>query len=249
MRRLVLAWLAVVALLLGVFVIVEMAGVPLLTDPGGELSGSSTAVALVGVGLLVIDALLPVASSAVMVLLGAAFGVAGGTVLSTVGALGSLALAAHVGRRGQRRMGAIVGDDGPRVADLLSRYGTAAVILSRPVPLLAESVAVVAGAAGMGWWRLLLAGTAGIVPASCAYAAAGDRSGQAGGVVVAGVVVALAAAALGVSALRGRRGGRARPLWPTRDDGRQANQRQQAEGRTRRSRGHEAAATPGRMCE
>jgi len=99
----------------------------------------------------------------------------------------------------------VVGDDEPRVTELLRRYGTATIILSRPVPLLAESVAMVAGATGMSWYRLLLAGTAGIVPVSFAYAVAGDRSGQTGGAVVAGIVILMAGAALAISALRRRR--------------------------------------------
>jgi uncharacterized membrane protein YdjX (TVP38/TMEM64 family) len=204
MRRLVLLWLGLVGILLALFVAVEHAGMPLLTDPGRQLRRATVLVALLSVSLLVVDAALPVASSAVMLLNGAVFGVVGGTVLSTCGAVGALVLAAWIGRRGLSRMVPGADDDDPRVAELLQRYGTAAIILSRPVPLLAESVAMVAGAAGMPWWRLLAAGTAGIVPLSMVYALAGARSGQAGGAVVAVVVIFLAGAALALSALRHR---------------------------------------------
>lgn len=101
MRRLMLVWVALVAGLLVLFVAVEAAGVPLLSDPDRSLRLVSVPVAVLGVGLLVVDALLPVASSAVMVIHGAAFGVIGGTALSTCGAAGSLALAAWIGRRGR----------------------------------------------------------------------------------------------------------------------------------------------------
>ena len=208
MRRLLLLWLGLVGLLLALFVAVEAAGVPLLTDPARDLRAASLPVAVLGVSLLVVDAVLPVASSAVMVLHGALFGIAAGTALSTCGSLGSLALAGWIGRRGQGRMAAVMAGGGPRVAELLERYGAAAVIVTRPVPLLAESVAVVAGAAGMAWWRLLLAGAAGIVPVSLLYALAGARSGRAGGAAVAAVVIALAVAALAAPAVAGRVGRR-----------------------------------------
>lgn len=205
MRRVVLVWLGLVGLLFVLFVAVEQAGIPLLSDPGRGLRRASVPVAVLGVSLLVVDAVLPVASSAVMVLHGALFGILGGTALSTCGAVGSLALAAWIGRRGRDRMVPVVGDDEPRLAEFLRRYGAAAIILSRPVPLLAESVAMVAGAAGMPWGRLLLAGAAGILPVSLVYALAGARSSQAGGAVVAAVVIVLAGAALASSALRNRR--------------------------------------------
>ncbi|MDQ4096995.1 MAG: VTT domain-containing protein [Actinomycetota bacterium] len=208
-RSVALMWLAAMAVLLLVFAAFEGLGVSVLREPSARLRQQTAAAALIGVSLLIVDALLPVASSVVMVALGSLFGVLGGTVLSTVGGMGSLVLAAALGRRGRVPLDRALGDDRRRAAALLNRYGPAAVIASRPIPVVAESTAIMAGAIGMGWGRLLLAGLAGILPVSLIYAIAGDRGSQADGLVVATVLIVLAVAALVLPAA-GRRLSRSR---------------------------------------
>ncbi|MGH9279336.1 MAG: VTT domain-containing protein [Acidimicrobiales bacterium] len=198
--RLVLAGAAVAMVLLAVFALAEALGG--LPEPGDTLS---VVTAVVGVALLAGDAVLPVASSAVMVLLGAVFGVAGGTVLSTAGAMGALALGAVIGRAGQRHLDRFVGPDRGRVESLVDRYGAVAVVVSRPVPLLAESVAIVAGAAGMPWPRLLAAGLAGTVPIALVYAVIGDKGGQGEGVAAAAIIIVLAIGSIAADRIRRRR--------------------------------------------
>ena len=48
-----------------------------------------------------------------------------------------------------------------------------AVVVTRPVPILAETVAILAGASSMTWRRLTLASAAGALPGSLIYAIAG----------------------------------------------------------------------------
>ncbi|HSH22706.1 MAG TPA: VTT domain-containing protein [Acidimicrobiales bacterium] len=208
MRRLTLAWAVVAAVLLVSFGVAQALELDAFTQPGEQLSVPTGWAALAGVGLLVVDVVLPVPSSVVMVALGAVFGVAAGAVLSSLGGIGALYLAGWVGRhcRGQVRL--LVGEDRERVEALVARYGAAAVILSRPVPVLAESVAVVAAAAGMPPLRFLAAGTAGVMPVSVAYAVSGGVGAQANGFVLAGVLIAVSLASLGVSShpARGRPG-------------------------------------------
>jgi hypothetical protein len=63
--------------------------VAVLTDPAPQLAQDGPAAAAVGVGLLVVDVVLPVPSSAVMVAHGALFGVVLGALLSLLGSVGA----------------------------------------------------------------------------------------------------------------------------------------------------------------
>ncbi len=199
MRRLALVWAALAGLLLVAFGAGEALGLGPVTDPGQRLSAPSVSAAVLGVSLLAGDVVLPVPSSVVMIALGAAFGVVGGAVLSTVGGVASLCLAGWLGRRCLPRVQALVIDDRERVDELVSRYGAAAVLATRPVPVLAESVAMVAAASGMAPVRFMAAGTAGVVPLSVIYAVAGARGGQADGLLLAGILIALSLAGLAVN--------------------------------------------------
>ena len=44
-----------------------------------------------------------------------------------------------------------------RAADLVRRHGASAVTLTRPVPILAETVGIIAGVERLPWWRVVLA--------------------------------------------------------------------------------------------
>jgi uncharacterized membrane protein YdjX (TVP38/TMEM64 family) len=130
--------------------------------------------ALVGVGLLLADVLLPVPSSLVMVLHGALFGLALGTVLSLVGSVGAALVAFGIGRRGGPLLGRLVSaDERARADHLLERWGALAILVTRPVPLLAEATAILAGASPMPWRRAALAALLGTLPVALLYAAVG----------------------------------------------------------------------------
>ena len=66
---------AVFALFLALFLIARAWNVPVLADPTPQLRQAGVPAAFLGVGLLLVDALLPVPSSLVMIAHGAAFGV------------------------------------------------------------------------------------------------------------------------------------------------------------------------------
>lgn len=133
----------------------------------GELPGErwlsatdehAVAFALTGAGLLAADALLPVPSSIVGTMLGARLGFGPGALAAFAGMMAGQVLAYAVSRwllRG--RTGAL-----PAAPTL------AVVFLSRPVPVLAEAVAIAAGAARVSWPQFLLACGAG----NLVYAAA-----------------------------------------------------------------------------
>lgn len=162
------------AIFLGLFAAAKALGLPLLTDPGPWLSKGGALAAAVGFLLLVGDVLLPVPTSLVMIAHGALFGVLWGTLLSLAGAMGASAFGFALGRRGGRLMERVASSEERRRADaLFDRWGDIAVVASRPVPVLAETLAVVAGTTRLSWRRFLLASLGGSVPAALLYALTG----------------------------------------------------------------------------
>ncbi|MDP9021450.1 MAG: VTT domain-containing protein [Actinomycetota bacterium] len=161
-------------LFLASFAVVEALEVPLLTDPGAWLNAAGMLAAVLGVGLLVADVVLPVPSSAVMVTHGALFGVAVGAALSLTGGVGATLVAFVIGRRGQRLVDRIVPTDQRQRADrLLARYGLLAIVVTRPLPMLAETTAIVAGTSRLRLGPALLAGAAGNLVPAAVYAVTG----------------------------------------------------------------------------
>ncbi|HEX6625325.1 MAG TPA: VTT domain-containing protein [Pyrinomonadaceae bacterium] len=177
MKRYLLAACAVVFVMTILFAAVEALGVPLLTNPAPWMKGGGALAACVGVGLLVADVLLPVPSSLVMVAHGALFGVAGGTLLSLAGSLGAALVGCWIGRRGgrllERAVKTVKPDEAARADYLLRRWGALAIIVTRPVPLLAETVALLAGASRMSWGRVAAAALLGSLPPALLYALTG----------------------------------------------------------------------------
>jgi len=164
-------------LFLALFALVEGSGVAVLRDPGPWLAAGGPGAAALAVGLLVADVVLPIPSSLVMVADGALFGVVLGTALSLAGSLGASLLGFFIGRRSQRWIARLVTPAEKARADvLLGQWGALAVVLTRPLPLLAETVAVLAGASPMGWGRMTVASVLGALPPCLLYAVAGATS-------------------------------------------------------------------------
>ncbi|MFC4456352.1 TVP38/TMEM64 family protein [Deinococcus sonorensis] len=167
-------------LLLGaVFVVVEALGVPLLTDPTPWLRMGGVTGALVGTALLVADVLLPVPSSVVMVGYGSLYGVLIGTLLSLLGSVGAAMFGFLLGRRGGVWLTRFFPGDARQQAErVLGRYGLLAITVTRPVPLLAETLVVLAGTARLPAWQVALASALGSLPAALLYAVAGATAAR-----------------------------------------------------------------------
>ncbi len=167
--------LGLITLFMATFMVAESLKLALFTDPHAYIASGTWPVAVVGVSLLVADVLLPIPSSGVMIAQGAAFGLALGSILSLIG--GTLAtLAAYcVGRRSQGLVDRLATvEQQQRAAALLRRHGVWAIIATRPVPMFAETVAILAGTTNaMPWWKVTLAGAIGTLIPAIAYAAVG----------------------------------------------------------------------------
>jgi uncharacterized membrane protein YdjX (TVP38/TMEM64 family) len=156
-------------------------------------------------GVLSTDILLPVPSSAVSTYGGAILGFLRGTVASwlgmSVGAGLGFALARLLGRPFARRFSTDA--DLARTERLLQRYGAAALIASRAVPVFAEACVLLVGVARMPWRRFLPAVLGSNLVVSAVYAACGALAREQDTVVLAVLAAALAPLA-GVAAVRWR---------------------------------------------
>jgi uncharacterized membrane protein YdjX (TVP38/TMEM64 family) len=194
MKRYTVMVSAILAYFLISFLVVEVIDVPLLKDPSPWFGRGSTLTALLGSGLLVADVILPVPSSAVMVAHSALFGAIGGTLLSVGGSMGAALVGFSIGRRGGPLLARLVSPKERARADyILSRWGTLAIVVTRPVPLLAETVAIMAGTSPLGWRQASLAALLGSIPPALLYALSGATAAAlSSGVLVFGLVLLVA---------------------------------------------------------
>lgn len=128
-------------------------------------------------GVLALDLVLPVPSSALSTYAGGALGFLIGTCASwlgmTAGAVAGFATSRLLGLQFVRRR---AGDDETLLANFSSGYGMSALLITRPLPLLAEACVLLAGASRMRWTMFLVpVATSNLVISIC-YAAAGAYS-------------------------------------------------------------------------
>lgn len=195
MRRYFTVVAVVPAIFLALFLVGEAAGIPLLEDPTPWLQQAGWVAAAIGVSLLALDVMLPVPSNIVMIAHGALFGTIVGTLLSLLGSMLASAIAFWIGRRGGRLLSMAVPAEERAHADaILSRWGVVAIVVSRPLPLLAETILVLAGASPLRWRTAMLATLLGSLPLCLFYGWAGAASiSFEGGLIVFGLTIALAA--------------------------------------------------------
>ena len=136
--------------------------------------------AAIEVGVLAADLLLPVPSSMVATLGGAKLGVAIGTLCGWLGMTAGSMAGWWLGRTaGSRSLAGLAADERERLLGQQRRYGPLAIVLSRPLPLVAEAAAIMAGATGMKWREFLLAAGGGNLAIALVWSVAGAMGRQA----------------------------------------------------------------------
>lgn len=192
MKRYAIVATIIAILILLSFLLVEALGIPLLTDPSEDIRAGGWVAALIGGGLLLADVFIPIPSSVIMIAHGAAFGVLGGFLLSFAASVGGAMLGWWVGHKGSPVMNRMVSPREKRQANtFILRYGLLAIIISRLLPIVAETVAIMAGTTDIGWKRMLVATSIGAVPPALVYAIAGSATTDfsSGVLVTVGVVL------------------------------------------------------------
>lgn len=183
------------------FLVVEALGISLLVDPTNRMENGGVMAAGISAGLLLADVFLPVPSSIVMVLNGSLFGIFAGTALSLFSSVGGAMIGWWLGHSNQDRLNVAGSDDHQNTANaLISRWGMTAIVISRFLPIIAETVSIMSGASGMKWRPVLVATTLGTLPAALIYAITGSLATNASsGLIVAGCVFVIALVAWKIS--------------------------------------------------
>jgi uncharacterized membrane protein YdjX (TVP38/TMEM64 family) len=134
------------------------------------------AVAIIG-SLLALDVLLPVPSSIVSAAAGVLLGFWLGAIVIWVAMTLSCVIAYAIGARSAGLTRRIVGEAGlDRASRLATQYGAMAIVLCRPVPVLAEASVIFAGVVRMPAARFLSVCTLANLGIAVAYAAIGAYS-------------------------------------------------------------------------
>jgi len=129
-------------------------------------------------GLLGSDILFPIPSSIVSTGCGLLLGFTMGTLTSLAGMTVSCLLGFWLGASGGRPVANIlVGGEGlARFQDMSRKYGLWAIVIARPVPVLAEVSVLFAGMGGISFTRFMLISTLSNLGVSMVYAAIGAYS-------------------------------------------------------------------------
>ena len=134
---------------------------------------SATAIAV----LLASDVFLPIPSSILAAASGVVLGFAWGAITVWIGMTASCFLGYAFGARAARAAGRFVGDAGmARASSLAARYGDYALVLCRPIPVLAEASVIFAGIVKRPFGRFLSMTTWSNAGIALGYAAIGAYS-------------------------------------------------------------------------
>jgi uncharacterized membrane protein YdjX (TVP38/TMEM64 family) len=172
----------------------------------GDLAGWPAAAILSG--FLALDVVLPVPSSMVSTAAGVVFGLARGTAVVWVGMMTGSILGYLLGDRAAGWARRFVGPgEIARAERVASTYGDWAIVVCRPVPVLAEATVILAGLVHTPWPRFLGLTAAANLGIAVAYAAIGAYSMSVGSFLLtfAGAIL-LPGAAMAVARMRERRG-------------------------------------------
>ncbi len=190
-----------VALAGGAVVVLALAGLLWIVlpaqvlDPIEVLETSRLALAI-AIAVLILDAVAPVPSSAVMIALGATAGLGPAIAASTIGLTGAAFAGYALGRWGSRALPTWFVDHGAWLVESTRQRAVLAVILTRPIPVAAETTALAAGARRLPVAVFVPAAGLGATAPAVAYSLIGHgfTAGPTGLVVALSTVVVVALA-------------------------------------------------------
>ncbi|GFE83428.1 hypothetical protein GCM10011487_54280 [Steroidobacter agaridevorans] len=177
MLKIAFAGTLTAAIFLLLFALACWLRIDVLIDTAWLADLDSTIAAVACVALLIADAVLPAPSSLLLIALGALLGKVLGAAAGFFGTMGGAALAFWIGRKGSVLFARIGGNTtSAQLQSYLNRFGVVTVIATRPIPVVAETVAVLAGASGMEWGRFLLGAALGNFPIAIVYSILGSSA-------------------------------------------------------------------------
>jgi uncharacterized membrane protein YdjX (TVP38/TMEM64 family) len=163
----------IMTLLLVLFVVAEYSQLSILTDPTPWLDKNSPWTALLAILLLSADVVIPVPSSIMMTVNGALFGIWLGAAVSLLGGLGAALIGFSLGRWMTPLVQSWVSQqEWEQARRFLTRWGSIGIIITRPIPILAETMSIVAGTS-LSCQEVLRASFWGLLPIALLYSLSG----------------------------------------------------------------------------
>lgn len=133
--------------------------------------------AFMSIVLLAIDVVLPVPSSFIMVSNGALFSFLPGGLLSLAGGMLSSTLGYFLGLKAKKLISSpSLSLQQAQALGFLEKYGAIAIIVSRPIPVLAEAIAIMSGTLKWPFKKVFIYSVIGLAPICFIYSFAGAYS-------------------------------------------------------------------------
>jgi len=127
-------------------------------------------------GLLALDIVLPIPSSIIMISAGSLYGIAYGAAITFSGMMLSCLLGYLIGRAFGRADRHRHESKYQKSQEILDKWGEFALMASRPIPVLSESIVILAGSQKMSFGKAMLSCALGVLPTSLIYAMVGSQS-------------------------------------------------------------------------
>jgi uncharacterized membrane protein YdjX (TVP38/TMEM64 family) len=179
-RRLLTISLFLVVFILISFGIVSALDIGALNDPAWIYRLPRWAAIAVSVGLLTADVLIPIPASLIMIANGAYFGIVGGTIVSLSGAMTSVFFGWYIGKAASKKLQRFIGKEDRTLAKrFMETWGSLAVIISRPIPVLSEAVSILCGTLGYSPGRMAWMSVIGYLPPTVIFSIAGAEAREA----------------------------------------------------------------------
>lgn len=151
---------------------------------------------IISFAVLSSDIFIPVPSSLVMILNGKALGFFFGTLLSTISGVVSSVIGFYLGRKSEAYIEKFFSKNQQKVSSkLFLRYGRAAIVLSKALPIISEAISFLSGTTAISLKKFLLYSFIGHFIISAVYAYAGSFSAEidsnllAGGIILAVLLI------------------------------------------------------------
>lgn len=181
--------------------------IPLLQDPRPLLEDKALMTVVLTILILALDILLPIPSTVVMVLMGSLFGPWLGGLVSLTGIMLSSISGYYIGVYAQRFSWLkSKTTNHAKAQSFVNKWGDVALIASRGIPVLSESIAILAGTQKMPFKKFLLAALLGLTPSAfiCSFSGAFAFTVESN-LLAVGLVLAMAGVVLAVKWMRERR--------------------------------------------
>lgn len=174
MKKYLYIFLGLSTFILLTFFIAITFEIPILTDPTYILKHGGITAAFISIALLISDIILPVPSSIVMIANGAVFGFWNGVLITMIGGVTASLTGFYIGKKSTSYINKyITPAEQEQAKQLMNKWGISILIISRSIPILAETMSIMAGATGVSSLQMFLASIVGLLPVAILYSYTG----------------------------------------------------------------------------